>query len=226
VAVLYVTWPWCVVCVLLRYQVHVFPCVVLLMCVLVAARYGYVLCASSWKHSALTDTPKLSHYTPRRHLGEKRYSSYSFSTSALDGDEWSASRPGRALAPGLGHRYPLYRRLGGPQLVWTQRLEEKSFRLCRESNLDRPVVQPVARHYTDWATRLTTDTLPAINPLNRVFAVVEVSHCPCNVTRRRAVGLATGVRNLFATNRGQRGRSVKLTNLVFMQSRGSEHFEL
>jgi hypothetical protein len=36
-----------------------------------------------------------------------------------------------------------------PEPVWTQRLEEKSFRLNRGSNLDRPVVQPVARHYTD-----------------------------------------------------------------------------
>jgi hypothetical protein len=42
-----------------------------------------------------------------------------------------------------------------PEPVWTQRLEEKSFRLCWGSNLDRPVVQPVARHYIDWATRLT-----------------------------------------------------------------------
>jgi hypothetical protein len=33
-------------------------------------------------------------------LGERKYSSYSFSTSALDGGEWSALRPGRALAPG------------------------------------------------------------------------------------------------------------------------------
>jgi hypothetical protein len=32
--------------------------------------------------------------------GERRYSSYSFSTSALDGGEWSASRPGRAFTPG------------------------------------------------------------------------------------------------------------------------------
>jgi hypothetical protein len=31
------------------------------------------------------------------HLGDRRYSSYSFLTSAL---EWSASRPGRALPPG------------------------------------------------------------------------------------------------------------------------------
>jgi hypothetical protein len=33
-------------------------------------------------------------------LGERRYSSYSFLTSALEGGEWSASRPGRALPPG------------------------------------------------------------------------------------------------------------------------------
>jgi hypothetical protein len=37
-------------------------------------------------------------------------------------------------------------------MVWTQRLEEKLSCLCRGSNLDRPVVQSVARHYTDWAT--------------------------------------------------------------------------
>jgi hypothetical protein len=33
-------------------------------------------------------------------LREKRYSSYSLLTSALDRDEWSVSRPGRALSPG------------------------------------------------------------------------------------------------------------------------------
>jgi hypothetical protein len=46
--------------------------------------------------------PNLLHYTPQRQrrLGERRYSSHSFSASALDGGEWSGSRPGRALAPG------------------------------------------------------------------------------------------------------------------------------
>jgi hypothetical protein len=29
---------------------------------------------------------------------------------------------------------------------------EKSFLFCPGSNLDRPVVQSVVRHYTDWAT--------------------------------------------------------------------------
>jgi hypothetical protein len=48
------------------------------------------------------------------HLGDRRYSSYSFLTLALEGGERSASRPGRALPPGKGPQYPLYRRLGGP----------------------------------------------------------------------------------------------------------------
>jgi hypothetical protein len=36
-------------------------------------------------------------------------------TSAPDGGEWSASRPVRALLRGKDPRYPLYRRLRGPQ---------------------------------------------------------------------------------------------------------------
>jgi hypothetical protein len=60
--------------------------------------------------------------------GERRYSSYSFSTSALDGGEWSASRPGRALPPGKGPPVPIVQEAGwASEPVWTQRLEEKSF---------------------------------------------------------------------------------------------------
>jgi hypothetical protein len=36
-------------------------------------------------------------------------------TSALDGGEWSASRPGRFSPQGKSPWYPLDRRLGGPQ---------------------------------------------------------------------------------------------------------------
>jgi len=39
---------------------------------------------------------------------------YSFMTTALEWGEGSASRPGRSIPPGKT-RYPLYRRLGGPQ---------------------------------------------------------------------------------------------------------------
>jgi hypothetical protein len=63
-------------------------------------------------------------------------------------DERSASRPGRAIAPGKGPPVPTVQEAAwAPESVWIQRLEEKLFRLCRESNLDRPVVQPVSRHY-------------------------------------------------------------------------------
>jgi hypothetical protein len=80
-------------------------------------------------------------------LGGEEYSSYSFSTSALDGDEWAASRPVRALAQGKGPPVPIVQEAGwAPEPVWTKRIKEKSFRLCRGSNLDRPVFQPVARH--------------------------------------------------------------------------------
>jgi hypothetical protein len=44
--------------------------------------------------------------------GERRYSSYSFFTSALDGGEWSASRPGRALPLGKGPPVPTVREVG------------------------------------------------------------------------------------------------------------------
>jgi hypothetical protein len=39
--------------------------------------------------------------------GERRNSSYSFSTTALYGGEWSASRPDRALAPVKGLQVPI-----------------------------------------------------------------------------------------------------------------------
>jgi hypothetical protein len=75
-------------------------------------------------------------------LGGERYSSYSFSTSALDGGEWPESRTGRALVPGNGPPVPIVQEARwAPEPIWTQRLEEKSFCLCRESKLDRPVVE-------------------------------------------------------------------------------------
>jgi hypothetical protein len=72
--------------------------------------------------------------------------------------EWSASRPGRALPPGKGLPVPIGQEAGwASEPVWTQRLEGKSFRLRRGSNPDRPVVQSLARRYTDWATPTPND---------------------------------------------------------------------
>jgi hypothetical protein len=69
--------------------------------------------------------------------GERRYSSYSYSTSA---------RPGRALAPGKGPPVPIVQEAGwASEPVWTKRIEEKSFAPAGDRT---PVVQPVVRHYT------------------------------------------------------------------------------
>jgi hypothetical protein len=45
-------------------------------------------------------------------------------TSALDGGEWSASRPGRTLPLGKGSLVPIGQEAGwAPELVWTQRTD-------------------------------------------------------------------------------------------------------
>jgi hypothetical protein len=80
-------------------------------------------------------------------MGERRHSSYSYLTSALDGGEWSASRPGRALPPGKEHLVPIGQEAGwAPEPVWTQKLEEKSSASVGDRT---PVVQSVVGHYTE-----------------------------------------------------------------------------
>jgi hypothetical protein len=71
----------------------------------------------------------------------------------LDGGQWSPSRPGRSLPPGKGPPVPIGQEAGwAPEPVCMQSLEERSSCRCRVSNLDHPVVQTVARQYTDWTT--------------------------------------------------------------------------
>jgi hypothetical protein len=77
---------------------------------------------------------------------ERMYSSYSFTTSALDGGDQRHAP--RAVPP-----VPIVQEAGwAPEPAWIQKLEEKLSCLCQGSNLVRPVIQSVARHYTDWAT--------------------------------------------------------------------------
>ena len=59
------------------------------------------------------------------------------------GSEGSASRPGRSLPPGKT-RYPLYRRLGGPQGRCGQ-----VRKISPPPGFDPRTVQPVAIRYTD-----------------------------------------------------------------------------
>ena len=66
-------------------------------------------------------------------------------TAALEGSEWSAARPGRTLPPGKT-RYPLYRRVGGPQ--GRSGLAENLV----PTGIRSRTVQPVVSRYSDWAT--------------------------------------------------------------------------
>ena len=66
-------------------------------------------------------------------------------TTALEGVEWSAARPGRTLPPGKT-RYPFYRRMCGPQGRFG-----RAKNLVPTGILSR-TVQPLVSHYTDWAT--------------------------------------------------------------------------
>jgi hypothetical protein len=63
--------------------------------------------------------------------------------------EGSASRPGSSLLPGET-RYPLYRRLGGPQGRSGQ-----VRKISPPPRFDPRTVQPVTSRYTDYATRPT-----------------------------------------------------------------------
>ena len=70
-------------------------------------------------------------------------------TTALERGEGSASRPGRSLHPGKT-RYPLYRKLDGPQ----GRCEQVR-KISSPPGFDPRTVQRVASRYTDYVTRPT-----------------------------------------------------------------------
>jgi len=70
-------------------------------------------------------------------------------TTELEGGEGSASRPGRFLHPGKT-RYPMYRKLGGPQSRSGQVRE-----ISPPSEFDPQTFHPVASRYINYATRPT-----------------------------------------------------------------------
>ena len=70
-------------------------------------------------------------------------------TTALEGGEGSASWHSHSLPPGKT-QYPLYRRLGGHQGRYGQ-----VRKISSPPGFDPQTVQPVASHYTDWATWIT-----------------------------------------------------------------------
>jgi hypothetical protein len=72
-------------------------------------------------------------------------------TSALEGGEWSASRPSRFTpserVPGI-HWIEVW---VGPRAVLDTVVKRKIPCRCREWNPRTPIIQPVAQRYTDWA---------------------------------------------------------------------------
>jgi hypothetical protein len=85
-------------------------------------------------------------------LGEWRYSSTHSLTLALDGGEWSASRSCRFTpkerAPGIHWKGDWV----SPRAILDEEVMRKIPSPCRwESNPRTPIIQPIARRYTDWA---------------------------------------------------------------------------
>jgi hypothetical protein len=116
-------------------------------------------------------------------------------TTARKGCEGSASRPGRSLPPEKT-RYPLYRRLGGPQ-GWYGQVQK----ISPPPGFDPRTVQPVVSRYNDYATRPTrtgdtefhflrpytwTKYLPSAMFIFVYFhQKTNEQSCVCNVTTRR-----------------------------------------
>jgi hypothetical protein len=76
--------------------------------------------------------------------GEQRYSCTLSLPLALEAGAWSTPRPGR-FTPGKETRYPLYRRLGGPQSR-----SERMRKISPPPEFDPRTVPPVASRYTDY----------------------------------------------------------------------------
>jgi hypothetical protein len=66
---------------------------------------------------------------------------HAFLTSAVDGDQWSASSPGRGNPPVPTGKEGKWAR----QLIWT----EKNVCCCQSSNYDTSVVKSWPIHYSD-----------------------------------------------------------------------------
>jgi hypothetical protein len=110
-------------------------------------------------------------------LGEWKYSSTHSLTSALDGGEWSASRPGRFTPR---ERTPDTHWIGGwvgtRFLLDTAVVKRKIPSPHRQSNPRTPIVQPVAQRYADWA-------ITALKYMNVILNYWDVTTSPGNIVR-------------------------------------------
>jgi hypothetical protein len=128
----------------------------------------------TWQQVKGKGHPQTGHENPKKKRG---YSSTLSSNLTLDRDGWLTPRPGR-FNPGKETRYPLYRRLGGPQ--------SRSGRVRK--TLPPPVfdprtVQPVASRRTDRAVNVTTPVITLAVTTYAALSVVTMQNTVlCNVT--------------------------------------------
>jgi hypothetical protein len=100
---------------------------------------------------------KLSRYTPWRHMGGEEVQLLLILNL---GTRWGwvvSVTPRPRFTP--GGRTPGTHWIGGwvgPRAGLDAETKRKIICPCRGSNLDRPIVQPVIRHYTAWATPAPT----------------------------------------------------------------------
>jgi hypothetical protein len=83
-------------------------------------------------------------------LGKWRYSSTHSLTSALGGDEWSVSRPGRFTSRERAYGTHWIGGWMGPSAVLDAVVKRKIPSPLRESKPRTPIIQPVAQRYIHW----------------------------------------------------------------------------
>jgi hypothetical protein len=116
----YTSSPW------LRHGVAEQLCVFCYLCMFISST-APLPCLSILELRLVVWNSKAVPLPPCGRQGERKCSSYSFLTSALDGVSGQRHDPAALYRRGKDPQYPLERRLAGPQQVWTQRLEDKSF---------------------------------------------------------------------------------------------------
>jgi hypothetical protein len=107
-----------------------------------------------WNDLSNRKTVKQSHNTRMEAQGERRYSSYLFTTSELDGVSGQRHAPSALYPRGKDTRTHWIGGCVGPRAGLDSEVRGKIICLCRGWNLDRPVVQPVDRHDTTELPRL------------------------------------------------------------------------
>jgi hypothetical protein len=163
-------------------------------CLLFTAFFPFILLTSSSYHLNRWSCPTTRHGGV---WGERSYSSYS---SALDGGEWSASRPGRALSP--GKRTPGTHCTGGwvgPRAGLDTEVRGKKLYLCRGSNPGRPASSQTL-HWLSYPAHLIYHLGGLISDTHRTslssgkYSCFVYGRSRAQVSARRPANLTEGFR--------------------------------